>query len=71
MTNTKDIQKILPSTQASEGDAMVIYRAFPTGSVSEIDPFLLLDEMGPLEFQPGEGKGFPDHPHRDRTDART
>ncbi len=64
MTNTKAIQKILPSMQAAEGDGMVIHRAFPTGSVPEIDPFLLLDEMGPLELQPGEGKGFPEHPHR-------
>ncbi len=64
MTNTKAIQKILPSEQAAEGDGMVIYRAFPGGTVSEIDPFLLLDEMGPIELKPGEGKGFPDHPHR-------
>lgn len=64
MTNTKTIKQIMPSMQAAEGDGMVIYRAFPSGSVSEIDPFLLLDEIGPLQFQPGEGKGFPDHPHR-------
>jgi redox-sensitive bicupin YhaK (pirin superfamily) len=30
----------------------------------EFDPFLLLDEMGPVEFAPGEAKGAPDHPHR-------
>ena len=64
MTNTKTIRQILPSIRAAEGDGMVIHRAFPGSSVSEIDPFLLLDEMGPLEIQPGEGKGFPDHPHR-------
>lgn len=64
MENTKTIRQILPSIRAAEGDGMVIHRAFPGSSVSEIDPFLLLDEMGPLEIQPGEGKGFPDHPHR-------
>jgi redox-sensitive bicupin YhaK (pirin superfamily) len=32
--------------------------------MSELDPFLLLDHMGPSEFKPGEAKGFPDHPHR-------
>ena len=64
MPNTKAIRQILPGTQAAEGDGMVIHRAFPSGSVSDIDPFLLLDEMGPLQLQPGEGKGFPDHPHR-------
>jgi hypothetical protein len=29
-----------------------------------VDPFLLLDEMGPSELGPGEAKGAPDHPHR-------
>ena len=64
MPSTKTIKQILPSMRASEGDGMVIHRAFPGSSVSEIDPFLLLDEMGPLEFKAGQGGGFPDHPHR-------
>ena len=29
-----------------------------------VDPFLLLDEMGPTEVAPGEAVGAPDHPHR-------
>jgi redox-sensitive bicupin YhaK (pirin superfamily) len=29
-----------------------------------VDPFLLLDEMGPADYGPGEAKGAPDHPHR-------
>ena len=29
-----------------------------------VDPFLLLDEMGPVEYAPGEAVGAPDHPHR-------
>jgi redox-sensitive bicupin YhaK (pirin superfamily) len=30
----------------------------------QIDPFLLLDEMGPVQYPPGEAVGAPDHPHR-------
>jgi hypothetical protein len=30
----------------------------------DFDPFLLLDEMGPVDYAPGEAKGAPDHPHR-------
>jgi redox-sensitive bicupin YhaK (pirin superfamily) len=30
----------------------------------DFDPFLLLDEMGPIDYAPGEAKGAPDHPHR-------
>ncbi len=29
-----------------------------------MDPFLLLDEMGPADLESGEAKGAPDHPHR-------
>jgi redox-sensitive bicupin YhaK (pirin superfamily) len=28
------------------------------------DPFLLIDEMGPVTYAPGEAIGAPDHPHR-------
>jgi redox-sensitive bicupin YhaK (pirin superfamily) len=41
---------------------MVVHRAFPREQ--EFDPFLLLDEMGPLDIAAGEDRGFPDHPHR-------
>jgi hypothetical protein len=29
-----------------------------------VDPFLLLDEMGPVDYAPGKAVGAPDHPHR-------
>jgi redox-sensitive bicupin YhaK (pirin superfamily) len=41
-----------------------VRRPFPQASFSEFDPFLLLDEMGPMEVGPGDAKGAPDHPHR-------
>ncbi len=33
-------------------------------SIDNLDPFLLLDEMGPTDYRPGEAVGAPDHPHR-------
>jgi redox-sensitive bicupin YhaK (pirin superfamily) len=30
----------------------------------QVDPFLLLDHLGPFDAPPGEAKGAPDHPHR-------
>jgi hypothetical protein len=30
----------------------------------QVDPFLLLDHLGPVKWGPGEGIGAPDHPHR-------
>jgi quercetin 2,3-dioxygenase len=32
--------------------------------LSDLDPFRLFDEMGPMDVRPGEAKGAPDHPHR-------
>ena len=34
------------------------------GEVSDLDPFLLLDHFGPVEYGPGEAVGAPDHPHK-------
>ena len=43
---------------------MPVRRSFPTPATEDIDPFLLLDHLGPMQFAPGQAKGFPDHPHR-------
>ena len=47
-----------------EGGGFVVRRPFPTRALGEFDPFLLLDEMGPVEYAPGAAVGAPDHPHR-------
>lgn len=68
MTNTdvkyRTILEIVPSQRTKEGGGVPIRRAFPTQRLDDIDPFLLFDEMGPLELAPGQNLGFPDHPHR-------
>jgi redox-sensitive bicupin YhaK (pirin superfamily) len=47
-----------------EGGGFPVRRPFPTPELADIDPFLLLDEMGPVDWPPGEAIGAPDHPHR-------
>jgi redox-sensitive bicupin YhaK (pirin superfamily) len=47
-----------------EGAGFVVRRPIPGAELSMVDPFLLLDEMGPVEYAPGEAVGAPDHPHR-------
>ncbi len=42
----------------------MVHRSFPTHFLPDFDPFMLLDEMGPMVLAPGEAKGAPDHPHR-------
>jgi redox-sensitive bicupin YhaK (pirin superfamily) len=54
----------LAARRTVEGGGFVVRRPFPTPQLSEFDPFLLLDEMGPVEYAPGQAVGAPDHPHR-------
>jgi redox-sensitive bicupin YhaK (pirin superfamily) len=62
--STATITRLVEAQRAVEGDGFVVRRPFPTSSLSYIDPFLLFDHMGPVDFGPGEGTGTPWHPHR-------
>ena len=60
----RTVAGIVNSIETLEGGGFLVRRPFPKPSFSEFDPFLLLDEMGPIEVAPGEAKGAPEHPHR-------
>jgi quercetin 2,3-dioxygenase len=60
----RSIEYTLPAVRTLEGGGFVVHRPFPTRMLMDFDPFLLLDEMGPVDYAPGEAKGAPDHPHR-------
>lgn len=60
----RSILRIIDSIETKEGEGFIVHRAFPNSTFREIDPFLLLDEMGPMDVKPNEVKGAPDHPHR-------
>src|SRR5262245_12491793 len=66
MTDNKlrTVSGIINSVETLEGEGFLVHRPFPTYALSDFDPFLLLDEMGPKDLAPGEAKGAPDHPHR-------
>jgi len=64
MRNSRSVERVVPSVQTLEGGGFLVHRPFPTSALDQIDPFLLLDEMGPSDAAPGEAKGAPDHPHR-------
>jgi redox-sensitive bicupin YhaK (pirin superfamily) len=63
-TRTRPVANILTSHRQLEGGGFVVRRPFPNASISHIDPFLLIDELGPVDYAPGEAIGAPDHPHR-------
>ncbi len=54
---------ILPGIATPEGDGILVYRPFPSHAAREIDPFLLLDRLGPVSIAPGGSGGVPPHPH--------
>jgi hypothetical protein len=61
---TRTIAHVIRATPQLEGEGMIVTRPFPTARLDHLDPFLLLDRMGPAAHGPGEAKGAPDHPHR-------
>ena len=60
----RSVARVVQSIEALEGEGFLVHRPFPTSHLADFDPFLLLDEMGPMELGAGEAKGAPDHPHR-------
>jgi redox-sensitive bicupin YhaK (pirin superfamily) len=60
----RSVEDIVHSIRTVEGGGFIVRRPFPTPELALIDPFLLLDEMGPADYAPGEAVGAPDHPHR-------
>src|SRR5512141_2464109 len=64
MTTIRSVAQIIHATPQLEGEGMIVTRPFPTARLDHLDPFLLLDRLGPASHAPGEAKGAPDHPHR-------
>lgn len=63
-TGLRTVTQVLRGEPTLEGEGFLVHRPFPSWALSQFDPFLLLDEMGPMDLKPGEAKGAPDHPHR-------
>ncbi|MGQ0844021.1 MAG: pirin family protein [Sporichthyaceae bacterium] len=58
---------VLATTQAPtgyEGEGFPVRRAFAGVNTAFLDPFLHMDQMGEIEYAPGEPKGTDWHPHR-------
>ena len=64
-TPARPVERVIPAHHAVEGAGFEVWRPFPGGvDLKLTDPFLLLDQLGPVEYAPGEAKGAPWHPHR-------
>jgi redox-sensitive bicupin YhaK (pirin superfamily) len=63
-TGVREVDKLVTAHKQREGGGFIVRRPFPGLGMAAVDPFLLLDEMGPVDYRPGEAVGAPDHPHR-------
>jgi redox-sensitive bicupin YhaK (pirin superfamily) len=63
-SGVREVEKVVTAHKQREGGGFIVRRPFPGLGMAAVDPFLLLDEMGPVDYGPGEAVGAPDHPHR-------
>jgi len=60
----RPVRSVVAAHRQLEGGGFPVRRPFPTHGADMVDPFLLLDEMGPVTWGPRQAIGAPDHPHR-------
>jgi redox-sensitive bicupin YhaK (pirin superfamily) len=60
----RTVLSVTSAPRGFEGDGFPVRRAFHGVDLGALDPFIHLDQMGEVEYAPGEPKGTPWHPHR-------
>jgi quercetin 2,3-dioxygenase len=58
------VRSLTDAPSGFEGEGFPVRRAFAGVTLEELDPFIHLDQMGEVDYAPGEPKGTPWHPHR-------
>jgi redox-sensitive bicupin YhaK (pirin superfamily) len=64
MTRQRPVTSVTSAPSGFEGEGFPVRRAFHGVDLADLDPFVHLDQMGEVEYAPGEPKGTPWHPHR-------
>jgi quercetin 2,3-dioxygenase len=60
----RPVKSVTTALGGFEGEGFPVRRAFTDVPLDQLDPFIHLDQMGEVEYGPGEPKGTPWHPHR-------
>jgi redox-sensitive bicupin YhaK (pirin superfamily) len=60
----RPVRQLTDAPKGVEGEGFPVRRAFAGVDLRDLDPFVHLDQMGEVEYAPGEPKGTPWHPHR-------
>jgi redox-sensitive bicupin YhaK (pirin superfamily) len=60
----RPVREVVLAPHGLEGEGFPVRRAFAGADLTDLDPFVHMDQMGEVEYAPGEAKGTPWHPHR-------
>ncbi len=60
----RPVVSLTTAPKGYEGEGFPVRRAFAGVDLAALDPFVHMDQMGEVEYAPGEPKGTPWHPHR-------
>ena len=64
MARDRAVLSLTIAPRGFEGEGFPVRRAFHGVDLGQLDPFIHMDQMGEVEYAPGEPKGTPWHPHR-------
>src|SRR5213082_2388770 len=60
----RPVRSVTTAPSGFEGEGFPVRRAFAGVDLALLDPFIHMDQMGEVDYAPGEPKGTPWHPHR-------
>ncbi|MBY4127653.1 pirin family protein [Rhodococcus fascians] len=60
----RPVRSVTTAPTGYEGEGFPVRRAFAGLDMASLDPFIHMDQMGEVNYAPGEPKGTPWHPHR-------
>ncbi len=60
----RSVRSVTTAPAGLEGEGFPVRRGFAGASLADLDPFVHFDQMGAVEYAPGEPKGTSWHPHR-------
>ena len=61
---SKPVKRVVDAPSGFEGEGFPVKRTLSGLPLQDIDPFIMMDQIGEVEYEVGEAKGTPWHPHR-------
>ncbi|MEO5680608.1 MAG: pirin family protein [Acidimicrobiales bacterium] len=60
----RPVRSVTTAPSGFEGEGFPVRRAFAGVDLAALDPFIMMDQMGSIDYGPGEPRGTSWHPHR-------